>query len=106
MLSHCAVGFSAVAGALFVPGKYGAPHAMLALMVAMVVSILAMRATGTGTTSLVAVASASFLGFAAALGYVLFEPPPPRVRHLVPNIPRHQSKPSKVWTDLIPRATT
>lgn len=75
MLSHCAVGFSAVAGALFVPGKYGAPHAMLALMVAMVVAILAMRATGTGTTSLVAVASASFLGFAAALGYVLFEPP-------------------------------
>ncbi|MBF9348508.1 type VII secretion integral membrane protein EccD [Mycobacteroides chelonae] len=75
MLSHCAVAFSAVAGALFVPGKYGAPHVMLALMVAMVVSILAMRATGTGTMSLVAAASASLLGFGAALGYVLFAPP-------------------------------
>lgn len=73
-LSHTGIAFAGAAAALFVPGQYGAPHLMLALMVIMVTSILALRATATGTTSLVAVTSAALLGFFAALGYVLFTP--------------------------------
>ncbi|MGL4306993.1 MAG: type VII secretion integral membrane protein EccD [Mycobacteriaceae bacterium] len=75
ILSLCSLPFAATAGLLLVPGKLSAPHLMLGLMFVMTISIIALRATGTGATVLIAITTASILGFISSFVAVVTEQP-------------------------------
>jgi type VII secretion integral membrane protein EccD len=78
-LGLLAVGFSAVAGFIAVPGGPGAPHVLLAAMAAAVTSVVTIRVTGCGAVTLTAVSCFAVVIAVTALAAVIIAAPPPAI---------------------------